>query len=107
VCVDFVPVAGPVAVVSGVKVVDDGTDPDGVKSHATDVVKVVLEAVESSTAVVAEVSAGIISSAVLSVAIGEDLIDRSLLPSGGVAGMGKSGQSSDSKCSAHKKLREV
>jgi hypothetical protein len=95
--VDLIPVAGPVAVVSGVEVVDDGADPDGVESHAFDVVKVVLEAVESATAVVTEVSAATISGAVLSVAIGEDLIDGSLFPSGGVAGVSKSGQSGHSE----------
>jgi hypothetical protein len=104
VLVDGVPVAGPVAVVSGVEVVNNGADPDGVESHTLDVVQVVLNTLEGSTAVVAEVTAGAIVLAILSKAISEELVNGALLPGSGVASVGDSGNGSRGEGGAHSVL---
>jgi len=55
--IDGIPVPGPVTVVASVGVVNDGTDPDGVKTHTLNVRETVFYAVEGTSAVVAQTSA--------------------------------------------------
>jgi len=83
--VDGVPVLGPVAVISLANVVDDGRNPDGIESHALDVVKIVLNTLEGSATVHAEVGAGVSIGRVLGESISEDLVNRTLFPFGCVA----------------------
>jgi len=91
VLVNLLPVAGPVAVVAGLDVIDDGADPDGVEAHAGDVVEVVLNSFPGSAAVVAEVTTSIVASVVLGESIGEELVNSTLLPSSCVSSQGSSG----------------
>jgi len=57
VLVDLIEVAGPVSVISTRGVGNDWRDPDSVESHTLNVVQVVQDTLESSTAVVEEVIA--------------------------------------------------
>ena len=89
--VDLLPVSGPVAVVSSIKVVNDGGDPNGVEAHALNVVKVVLDSLPGASAIVAEVATTLGASVRSGESVGEDLVDRSLLPVGGAGGRSISG----------------
>jgi len=51
--VDGVPVPGPVTMVASCGVINDGTDPDGVKTHTLNVRETVFYTVEGTSAVVA------------------------------------------------------
>jgi len=57
VLVDLIEVAGPISVVATGSVGDDWRDPDSVESHTLNVVQIVQDALESTTAVVEEVIA--------------------------------------------------
>lgn len=78
--VDFLPVGSPVAVVATIQVFDDWRNPDGVESHALDVVKVVSDSFPSSTTVSVEITTSTRVSVVFSESVGNDLIDCSLFP---------------------------
>jgi len=51
--VDGVPVPGPVTMVASGGVINDGTDPDGVKTHTLNIRETVFYTVEGTSAVVA------------------------------------------------------
>jgi len=71
------PIFGPVSMITICPVVDDGRNPDCIKSHAFDVVEMVLDALPGTTTIVAEISACTSSSIVLSEPVREYLIDGS------------------------------
>lgn len=73
--VDLLPVAGPVAVVTRVQVVNDWRDPDSIETHTLNVIEVVGDSLESTTAVVRQIVAGTTTSIILSKTIGEHLVD--------------------------------
>jgi hypothetical protein len=86
--VDLLPVGSPVSVISTVDVVDDWGDPNGIESHTLDVVKVVLETLPVSTAVVGKISASIGASILSGESVSENLVNSSLLPVVGVSSEG-------------------
>ena len=88
--VDLLPVGGPITVVAGLDVVNNGGDPDGVETHSFDVVQVVFDTLEGTAAVLAQVSTGLGAGMVLREPISEELVDRSLLPLLGGASLGGS-----------------
>ena len=53
VLIDVLPVGGPVAVVAWFFILNDGRDPNGVKAHASDIVKVLDHTLVVTTTVIA------------------------------------------------------
>jgi hypothetical protein len=78
--VDAVPVLGPVSVITAWGVRDDWGDPDGIEARPGDVVKVVLDTLEPTATVVAEISAAASIPIGTRKPISKQLIDRTLLP---------------------------
>jgi len=75
VIVDLLPVAGPVAVVTRVQVINDWRDPDSIETHTLNVIEVVGDSLESTTAVVRQIVARTTTIIILSKTIGEHLVD--------------------------------
>lgn len=73
--VDSVPVTSPVAVVSIGRVIDNRADPNCVKTHASNVVQLVLEALEGTTTVVGETSASVGAAVGSCETVGQNLVD--------------------------------
>jgi len=76
----LLPVGSPVSMVATWRVHDNWRNPNGIKAHSGDVVQVVLETFPVTPTISAEIITwrGVARS--LSKSIGQDLIDRSLLP---------------------------
>ena len=92
VLIDFLPVGGPVAVVAWLFVLHDRGDPNGVEAHASDIVKVLDHALVVTTAVVAEISAGVGASVTSGKSIRKDLVDGPLFPGSSITGGGSCGE---------------
>lgn len=90
------PIGRVVAVIAARGILDDRGNPDGVKSHTFDVVKLVDHALVVTTTVVGEVGAGRGGTVGSGKSVGEDLVNASLLPFRSVS-------SGDSCCEDSKK----
>jgi len=95
--VDFLPVGGPVSMVTRFDIFDNRRDPNGIETHTLDVVKVVLDTLPGTTAVLTEIRAGRTTLGVLGESIGKNLVNGSLLPSTGVSSLGHSEKGGESK----------
>lgn len=97
VLIDFLPVGGPVAMITWLNVFDNRRDPDSIESHTLDVVKVVLNTLPGTTAVVAQIRASRTTLGVLGESVGKNLINSSLLPSVGISSLGHSENGGESE----------
>jgi hypothetical protein len=83
--IEFVPVGGPVSMITLVDIVYHRRYPDSVETHSGDIIKVLLYTLVSTTTIVGEITTGTIIGAVaLRESISEDLINGSLFPSVGI-----------------------
>lgn len=97
VLIDFLPVGGPISVVTRLDILDNRGDPNSIESHALNVVKVVLNTLPGTTAVVAEIRTSRSTLGVLGESISKNLVNGSLLPSIGVSSLGHSEKGGESE----------
>ena len=76
----MIPVAGPVAVVASVEIVDNWGDPDSSETHVFDVVEVLGDSFEGTAAVVAQVVAVGVVPVASAKTVGEDLVNGAAFP---------------------------
>ena len=86
--VDLLPVSGPVSMVSSIEVIDNRGDPDGIEAHTSDVVKVILNTLEVSSAISGEILANVGRSISSGESIGQKLVNSSSFPLIGLSGHG-------------------
>jgi hypothetical protein len=101
VAVDLVPVTGPVSVVATIAVVNGRWDPNSVEAHTLDVVQLTFEALESATAVVGKVCAGVSWAISAGETIGEDLVNGALFPCSCVSSESATSKSGKSEWFVH------
>ena len=85
VLIDIFPVCSPVTVVAWLFIFHDWRDPDGIETHARDVIKVLDHTLVVSTAVVAQISTGARTSVTSSKSIRENLVNGSFFPGSGIS----------------------
>lgn len=84
--VDLIPVGGPVSVITSIEIVDYWRNPDSVEAHTCHVIKVVLDTLPGSTAIVRKTGACVSTVLVSGKSVSKDLVDGFALPEVGVTG---------------------
>ncbi len=80
VIVQLVKISTPVTMVTSIAIVDDWGDPDCIKAHTLNVVKVVDDTSVATAAVVAQISAVVLLAIISGESISEELINGPSLP---------------------------
>ena len=98
VCVNTIPVSGPVAVIATIEVIDNWGDPDSIEAHTLDVIQVVDHALIVTTTVVGKGTTSVSVTITSTESIGKNLIDGALFPGSGVSSL-HGGEHESGKCS--------
>jgi len=66
--------------ISSISIIYDGRDPNGIKAHALNIVKIVDDSAIPTSTIVTKIIATIVLSIIPGKSVGEELIDGSFLP---------------------------
>ena len=84
VLIDIFPICGPVSMVAWLFIFHDWRDPDGIETHARDVIKVLDHTLVVSTTIIAQISTGAGATVTSGKSIRENLVHGSFFPGSGV-----------------------